>query len=191
MRITLEHADSDAATAVTPCRTLREYVLGLVHRLAEAEPTMHDRLREVTGNRSARIRLDGETVLVRFDGPTLVVLDADPTMPSNGVGGTDRATTLDLLAGRIEVTDAILAGRLDATGEIEDLVRIFQAIEILLDGATRIPSLQHYALDYGTDPCRPMRAPIDRYGTWRRMTLDPDSPSPGEVEMLRRLDLLP
>jgi hypothetical protein len=192
MRITLSGRRTDDVVRPTPpCRTLREYVIALVDRLAAEEPALHARLRTVVGTRTARIRLDDETVFARFDGATLVVLDATDTMEADGEGGTDRRTTLDLLAGRIEVTDAILDGRLDATGEIEDLVRIFQAIEILLDGSTRNPSLQHLALDYGGDPCRPAPAPGAAASAWRRVSLDPDRPSRGELDMLRRLDLLP
>lgn len=192
MRITLSRRPSgDPLRPTPPCRTLREYVVELVQRLGAQAPALHARLREVVGTRTARIRLDDETVFARFDGASLVVLDATDGMEADGTGGTDRGTTLDLLAGRLEVTDAILDGRLDATGEIEDLVRIFQAIEILLDGSTRNPMLQHLAFDYDIDPCRPRPAPATGASAWRRVSLDPDRPSRGELEMLRRLDLLP
>lgn len=187
-----------APRAQPPCRTLAEYVTLLVERLGVGEPALLARLREVVGGRAARIALDDEAVEVRFAGDALVVrqLGAPDGAPGDapavdGDGGTDRLTTLDLLDGYAEVTDAILDGRLRAAGDIENLARIGQAVEVLLDGATRIPALQRLARDYREDPCRAARPP------WRAR------PGPAaaagmvdvlraeERERLRRLDLLP
>jgi len=172
------------------CRTLAEYLTSLVHRLGEADAALLVRMRQVVGARRARIRLDEEVIDVRFapDG-AFIVEDAVAAL-IDGDGGTDRATTVELLAGRLEVTDAILDGRLYATGDIESLVRIFQAIEILLDGATRTPGLQRLALDWLRDPCRTAPPPVPP-SAWRRVALDPDRIPAGELAMLDRLDLLP
>jgi hypothetical protein len=116
----------------------------------------------------------------------------EPTIGlADGEGSTDRYTTLDLLDGRLEVTDAILEGRLWAKGEVESVTRIFQAIEILLDGSTRNPELQRLALDYGVDPCRHARPPGSALTVGRRIVVDPDHIPAGEGELLRRLGLLP
>jgi hypothetical protein len=174
----------------TVCRSLAEYVTALVHRLGDADPLLLARLRLVVGARRARIRLDAEAIDVHFaDDGTFVVQDAAVAL-TDGEGGTDRATTIELLAGRLEVSDAILDGRLYATGDIESLVRIFQAIEILLDGATRTPGLQRLARDWLHDPCRTAPPPAPP-SVWRRITLDPDRIPAGERDMLDRLDLLP
>jgi hypothetical protein len=176
--------------APTPCRSLGEYVAALVGRLGEEEPALLARLGEVVGARCARISLDQETVEVRFRAGRVVV--TEPTIgEADGEGGTDRYTTLDLLDGRLEVTDAILEGRLWAKGEVESVVRIFLAIEILLDGSTRNPELQRLALDYGVDSCRHSRPPGPALTTVRRVVVDPDHIPVGEAELLRRLGLLP
>ncbi len=174
-----------------PCRPLGEYVSALVHRLGMRESELLARLRRVVGARRARITLDDETVEVAFDRGTLAV-----TPPGNGTvdgeGATDRPTTLDLLDGRLELTAALLEGRLRATGEIENLARIFQAIEILLDGAARNPGLQGLALDYREDPCRPAPPPLPRPAPASpSFLIDPDHVPAGQRELLRRLDLLP
>jgi hypothetical protein len=176
--------------APPPCRSLADYLAALIDRLGEEEPALLARLRQVIGARRARITLDQETVEVRFQEGGLVVTEPTNTTV-DGEGGTDRSTTLDLLDGRLEVTDAIVEGRLWATGEVESVARIFQAIEILLDGSTRNPDLQRLALEYGEDPCRHARPPGSPLTATRRVVLDPDRIPAGESELLRRLDLLP
>ncbi|MGH7504390.1 MAG: hypothetical protein ACRELX_02010, partial [Longimicrobiales bacterium] len=137
----------------------------------------------VVGARRARITLDGDTVVVRFVRDRLFVEPATSAVTVDGAGETDRLTTLDLLDGVLEVTEAILHGRLQATGEVESLVRIFHAIDILLDASTRVPALQQLSAEYIRDPCRSARPP--RSVTRRRGGADP------EAEILRRLDLVP
>jgi hypothetical protein len=142
-----------------PCRTLAEYVAELIARLGAADPAALERMRTVVDGRRARIVLDDEAVDVAFAGDDLLVEPAGTGAP-DGTGATDRPTTLELLDGYLEVTDAILDGRLDVTGTVDDVERMFLAIEILLDVAARAPALQDLAADYRADPCRePRRAP--------------------------------
>jgi ubiquinone biosynthesis protein UbiJ len=163
------------------CRTLAEYVGELIARLGAAEPAALARLREIVGGRTGRIRLDDEAIDARFDGARLDVREAgDGAVDGEGV--TDRATTLDLLDGRVEVGDAILDGRLHVVGEVEDVARMFAAIEVLLEVASRAPALQALAEDYRGDPCRAPQQP-------------PRPPATGgaaeERALLERLGLLP
>ncbi|MDQ3697398.1 MAG: hypothetical protein M3373_05165 [Gemmatimonadota bacterium] len=173
------------------CRTLAEYIDALVQRLAQGDPEADSRLRAVVGALRARITLDGETAECWFEGPRFVVLPGPTSQPADGEGSTDRATTLELLGGYLEVSDAILDGRLRATGEVDSLARIFQAIEILLDASTRVPALPRLALDYGDDPCRPSPASHSLGPRSRAVVLDPGRPREDERDILRRLDLLP
>jgi hypothetical protein len=165
-----------------PCRTLAEYVTELIGRLGAADPAALERMRAVIDGRRARIVLDDEAVDVGFADGALRVEPAGAGAV-DGTGVTDRATTLELLDGYLEVTDAILDGRLDVTGGVDDVERMFGAVEILLDVAARTPALQDLAADYRADPCRePRRAP------------PPPPPAPaGETErtVLDRLGLLP
>ena len=163
-----------------PCRTLEEYVRELIGRLGAADPPALERMRAVVDGRRARIVLDEEAVDVAFVGDELQIGPADSV---EGVGVTDRATTLELLDGYLEVTDAILDGRLDVTGTVDDVERMFLAIEILLDVAARAPGLQELAADYRADPCRePRRAPPPPA---------PAAQSETERALLDRLGLLP
>jgi hypothetical protein len=174
-----------------PCRTLAEYVTELVSRLGQEEPSRLSRLREVVGSRRARIRLDKEVVLVQFEGANLVVRDGGDEAPVDGMGSTDRETTLALLAAETELTDAIVSGRLDAHGEVEDLTRIFIAIEILLDASSRSPMLQGLARDFENDPCRATRTDWAHRRKPAPVPVDPDRRPASEHQMLSRLDLLP
>ncbi len=165
-----------------PCRTLAEYVTELIGRLGAADPPALERMRTVVDGRRARVVLGDEAVDVTFAGDELLV-EPSASGAADGEGVTDRATTLELMDGYLEVTDAILDGRLDVTGTVDDVERMFLAIEILLDVAARAPALQDLAADYRADPCRePRRAP------------PPPLPAPShesEQALLDRLGLLP
>jgi hypothetical protein len=165
-----------------PCRTLAEYVGELIRRVGAADPAALARMRTVVDGRRARIVLDDEAVDVAFAGERLRVEPAGAGAV-DGTGVTDRATTLELLDGYLEVTDAILDGRLDVTGGVDDVERMFGAIEILLDVAARTPALQDLAADYRADPCRAQR----------RSPPPPPPARSGESEraLLDRLGLLP
>ena len=165
-----------------PCRTLAEYVGELIARLGAADPEALERMRAVVDGRRARIVLGDEAVDVRFAGDDLLVEPAGAA-PPDGTGTTDRATTLELLDGYLEVTDAILDGRLDVTGTVDDVERMFLAIEILLDVAARAPALQDLAADYRADPCREPR----RASPPPLAVASPES----ERALLDRLGLLP
>jgi hypothetical protein len=165
-----------------PCRTLAEYVGELIARLGAADPAALERMRAVVDGRHARIVLGEEAVDVRFAGDDLLVEPAG-TGATDGTGVTDRATTLELMDGYLEVTDAILDGRLDVTGTVDDVERMFLAVEILLDVAARAPALQDLAADYRADPCRePRRAPPPPH---------PVTIAESERALLDRLGLLP
>lgn len=163
-----------------PCRTLGEYVAELIARLGAADLDALERLRWVVGSRRARIVLGPEAIDVQWRGDALNIAPAGEGQV-DGRGATDRQTVLELLAGQLEVHDAILDGRLDVVGEIDDVERMFMAIEILLDASARSPRLQALADDFRTDPCQPPRRPV----SFRRV-----APS-GEQDLLGGLDLLP
>ena len=145
-------------------------------------------MRQTVGAHRARLRLDDEAVDVWFE-PGGLRVEAPGDEPVDGEGETDRATVLDLLDGHLEVTDAILDGRLRIHGELDEIARMFAAIEILLDGSARAPALQRLARDFRDDPARePPTAPRrrSRRGPWH-----PTGPDAAELELLERLGLLP
>ena len=163
-----------------PCGTLGQYVSELMLRLGESDLPVLARLREVVGSRRARITVDSEAVEVRWT-PRGFEVAASGGGRVDGTGETDRQTVLALLAGEVEVYDAIVDGRLDVRGETGSIDRMFVAIEILLDAAARAPSLQALADDYRADPCLP-----------RRRRAFERAPTAGvERDLLGRLGLLP
>jgi hypothetical protein len=159
-----------------------------VRRLGQADPAALDRMRRTVGHRRARIRLDDEAVDVWFD-PDGGLRVGEPAGEVEGEGATDRGTVLDLLDGYVEVTDAILDGRLRVFGAVDEIARMFAAIEILLDGSARAPALQRLARDFRDDPARrPPGPPVRRS---RARPWHPTGPDADELALLARLDVLP
>jgi hypothetical protein len=165
--------------------SLAEHIRALITTLGEAEPDALARLRQVVGRRTALIGVDDECVVVSFTGPDLVVEPEDPPTPSHaapdGAGRTDTGTVLDLLDGRLDVTDATVGGRIAVSGSSAGVDSILHAIEIILDVSGRSPAVRSVAAAFRE------RAP-DRdteLGRWR------PPPADAETRLLRRLDLLP
>lgn len=160
-----------------------------MRRLGEADPAALERMRNTVGGRRARFRVDDDAVDVWFEPGGLRVEEPDGERDVDGEGETDRGTVLDLLDGYVEVTDAILDGRLRVFGAVDEIARMFAAIEILLDGSARAPALQRLARDFRDDPARePAAAPRrrSRSGPWH-----PTGPDDSELSLLARLGLLP
>jgi hypothetical protein len=163
-------------------------VAGLVECLGRADPEALIRIRRVAGARRARIVLDDEAIEVAF-GPSELLIEPATEGPVDGEGITDRSTVLGVLDGYLEVTDAVLDGRLRVLGPPENVTRMFQVIEILVDGAVRIPELQSLAADFRRDPCResPGLSPAPRP---RQTAWFPTERSDAEQGLLARLGLL-
>ena len=168
---------------------LADYIRELIESAAAAEPVSIARLRSIVGDRSAIIAVDAEAVLVHFAedrlrAETIPVGAAMP--PADGVGETDRQTVLELLVGRIEVTQAIETDRLRLRGTTDGIVSMSRAIEILIDVAVRAPPLQHLAAAYRRDPLLAPLAPPSPDPTPQRAAL-----RAAERAILERLGLLP
>src|SRR4051794_1489091 len=70
-------------------------------------------------------------------------------------GITDRSTVVAIMAGFLELSEAITDGRLDLRGTTDDVIDMCGAIEVLIDASTRIPELQALARDFRCDPKTP------------------------------------
>jgi hypothetical protein len=163
--------------------TLAHYIRDLVAALRQSDPPAYQRLREVVGDRRARITLDQETALPVFDRGELRFLS--PGSEVDGEGSTDRETVHDLLDGRLEVSEAILLGRIEIRGPSADVDRILLAVELLLDGSTRAPAMRALAGRFCAE--RPRRhPPVDP----PPMNGYPFRLDGEEFAMLARLDLL-
>jgi hypothetical protein len=170
--------------------SLGGYVEALVTSLGAGDPEALARLRRVVGPRRARIVLDDAAIDVEFRGDRLVVSPAGSARV-HGEGATDRDAVLDLLDGHLEVTDAILDGRLRVRGATDATVRMFTAIEILLDASSRVPALQALASHFRRHPPPAPRAEPRAGAPVRRTAWYPDERPPGEDVLLARHDLLP
>ena len=140
----------------TEPRTLAGYVVELVDRLDAGDPAAGRRLRRVVAGRRARIQVGDEAVVVDFSDGQLRVMDAGTCRERvDGDGVTDRATVIDLLDARTDVTACILNGRIQVRGAWHDVADMFLAIEIVLDATPRVPALRRLAREY-RDQVRPL-----------------------------------
>ncbi len=101
---------------------------------------------------------------------------------ADGTGTTDTATVREIVDGQLEITDAIIEGRIEVSGDAAGVAPILFAVEILLDVSTRVPALRALAADFhGPSNTFPVSLPeSEREGGGDR-----------ELQLLARLDLLP
>jgi hypothetical protein len=177
----------DRSASPAPGLILEAYIAALIDALGAANPAALARMRQVVGERQARISLDDEAVDISF-GPAGLRIRTAAEHEVDGVGETSSTTVLAVLDGYLEVADAILDGRLHVSGAPEDIIRMFVAIEILLDASPRTPALQALAARF-------RRERRDRRGLalpeMRRVSWYPFSSDAREHDLLARLNLLP
>lgn len=167
--------------------TLAEYIRELVATLRECDPRAYDRMLHIVGTRTARIQLDDQSVYVRMRDRILEVEDvSSESAPPDGEGSTDTATVLALLCGDLEVFEAILDDRLAVHGDIEQINRMFQAIDILLDVAPRCPAMQVVSRRFVAESASPQMAPAVSRVSWY-----PFAVNAAELALLTRYGLLP
>jgi hypothetical protein len=163
------------STELTP---LRGWIQELVDALDGDAWGAGARLRDVVGGYSARIALDDETVHVSMPDGRLEWHTPDAGLPVDGEGGTTTGAVVAILDASLEVTDAVERGLVQAAGSPEAVVRIFHAIELILDASARVPALRRLADDFrreaGASRARPIPEP-------------PRPPGPAELRLLDRL----
>jgi hypothetical protein len=159
------------------------YLRSLFGRLRQWEPGRADEIRLFVGDRRACIILGEEAAAIHFEDKRLVVRkimrNRETTLP---YGITDRQTVLAILAGFLEVPDAITEGRLDLRGSTEDVIAMCAVIEVLVDSSTRIPALQLLARHFREDPLTGPQNPLEHRATINEV-------SDTEATMLRRYRL--
>lgn len=136
-----------------PSRHLATYLQALVDRLHRWEPDRASAIRRLVAGRRARIVLGNEAAVIYFTGQRFVAREA-PVSPNMKApyGLTDRPTVVAILAGFLELSEAITDGRLDLRGTTDDVIDMCAAIEVLIDASTRIPELQALVRDFRSDP---------------------------------------
>jgi hypothetical protein len=167
--------------------TLGEYISALVQCVRECEPLAYSRMCQVVGGRTARIRLDEQSVWIRMSDGSLVV---DTHLPEgvaeDGSGTTDTTTVLALLRGDLDVSEAILNQSLAIDGEIEQIHRMFLAIEILLDASPRCPPLQRISERFVAESGHVESGSLAPRANWYPFAVGAD-----ELDLLNRYGLLP
>jgi hypothetical protein len=172
-------------------RSLSDYIEAIVTILASSDAFAVARMRRAAGGRRARIMLDDEAVEVNFDEEALRIEPADSGWQVDGTGQTDRKTVLNLLAGRLEASAAILDGLIKIEGAPDAMTAMLLIIEIVLDAAPRNPALQRLADEFANDSSSRQ---VDAQGAGPRQQLTawhPLAHAPAEGRILARLDLLP
>jgi len=163
---------------------LADYIREFVAIVDSHDAYAAARLRAAAGERRARITLDDEAVLVWFEDGALVVT-GDSGASVDGAGRSDSWTVADILEGRIEATDALLTGRVEAVGDLDAVAAMLHIIDTVLDVAARAPALQLLARgllsSLGPRPTNSNPA----------MAWYPRDVTDAEVSVLGRLDLLP
>jgi hypothetical protein len=172
-------------------QSLGGYIEAIVTTLASNDAFAAARMRRVAAGQRARIMLDDEAVEVTFHGEQLRIEPAGSGRRVDGTGQTDRRTVLDLLAGRLETSAAILDGLIKIEGTPDAVAAILLIIEMVLDASSRNPALQILAREFVDDrSSRRVYAP----GAESRQLATawyPFAHAPVEDRILARLDLLP
>ena len=106
-----------------------------------------ERLRGVVSGWRAAITLDDETVVVSMVADRLRIEPAD-TAPVDGTGSATSDVVLALLDGRVELSDAVADGWIDALGHRSAVTRLLIAVEVLLDASARVPALRRLAAEF-------------------------------------------
>lgn len=172
-------------------KSLGGYIEAIVTTLASNDPFAASRMQRIAAGQRARITLDDEAVEVTFQEEQLRIAPADPGRRVDGTGQTDRWIVLDLLAGRLEASTAILDGLIKIDGTPDAVAAMLLIIEIVLDASPRNAALQLLAHEFANDPSSrqaytlgaPSRQPLT---AWY-----PIARTPAEDRLLARLDLLP
>jgi hypothetical protein len=161
----------------TERRSLGSWIRALVRALDDDAWGAGARLRDVVDGYSARIRLDDETVLVSMVDGRLAVRTGDERRPVEGEGATTSSVVLAILDGRLEATEAVERGLVHATGSPDAVVRMFHAIELILDASARVPALRRLADEFRRETPHPTDG----------IPSPPTPPRPAELALLERL----
>ena len=160
----------------TERKSLQAWIEGLVTALDDDPWGTADRLRDVVAGYTARISLDDDSVIVSMQSRALVW---GPTeAPVDGEGSTTVAVVIAILDGRLEITDAVARGLVQARGSPEAVLRMFHAVELILDASARVPALRRLADEFrrGAEDRAPDMTPVP----WQQSRAD-------ELALLARL----
>ena len=156
--------------------SLWSWIKRLVDALDDDPWGTGDRLRDVVHGHSARIALDDEVVVVAMRERELERRPASAEVPVDGEGHATSAVVLAILDHRLELTDAVERGLIRARGSPDAVLRMFHAVELILDASSRVPALRKLSDEFRRDRARAGSLPAS-----------PRPPGPDEVALLQRL----
>jgi hypothetical protein len=128
--------------------SLWDWIEALVEALEDDPWGAAERLRDLVQGYTARIVLDDEAVLVTMPGRRLDRLPPSSAVPLDGSGSTTSAVVVAILERGLELTDAVERGLIQAQGSTEAVLRMFHAIELILDASSRVPALRLLADEF-------------------------------------------
>jgi hypothetical protein len=131
----------------TERRSLQAWIGALVTALEDDPWGAAERLRDVVGGFTARISLDDETVVVSMPAGVLA-WETELGAAFDGEGSTTTAVVIAIVDGQLEVTDAVARGLVQARGSPEAVLRLFHAVELILDASARVPVLRRLADEF-------------------------------------------
>ena len=102
--------------------------------VAREAPAAHARMRAALGPRAIELALDDETLRLAFD----ETASSTPVIAA----GTSVDTLCALLAGELDLLEAVESRHLDVTGDAHDLIAASEAMTWFLQGAVRCPSIE-------------------------------------------------
>ena len=111
------------------CSLIRE----AIDCVAREAPAAHARMRAALGPRAIELALDDETLQIGLD-------DAASSPPVIAAR-TSVDTLCALLAGELDLFEAVVSLRLDVTGDADDLIAAGEAMTWFLQGAVRCLSI--------------------------------------------------
>jgi hypothetical protein len=128
--------------------SLWDWIEALVEALEDDPWGAAERLRDLVQGYTARIVLDDEAVLVTMPGRRLDRLPPSSAVSLDGSGSTTSAVVVAILERGLELTDAVERGLIQAQGSTEAVLRMFHAIELILDASSRVPVLRLLADEF-------------------------------------------
>ena len=115
------------------CSLIRE----AIDCVAREAPAAHARMRAALGPRAIEVALDDGTLQIGFDD--------NASSPPVIAARTSVDTLCALLAGELDLLEAVESLRLDVTGDAHDLIAAGEAMTWFLQGAVRCLSIEPLA----------------------------------------------
>ncbi len=113
----------------------------------------------------------------------LLVRTDDTSIQVDGDGFTTREEVCAILKAKSEAGEAVLSGRVAVRGPTSSVGAMLHAIEILLDGAARIPLLRQLAEEFIADTPMPQTPSVPAHQSGPDRTRHARDPGPAPLSL--------